>query len=211
MVISIQHSAVWLTALLFWTRGPVTVHIMLWAGLSVLLIRVKYSFLLQIKVSVICLPLSFQFSCPKYSICFWSMHTASVGKLDFTSSGSHHFCCSRWNSVCCCAEIAVCSQGPEHACESSTFLHPTASWARRVPPVPTSPPSFRVTLDVTEWTCNVLFYQCWCGFRQSDVFLLFIHFWSAIYFLLIKAAGISPERLFSFIPNSAANNISFLS
>lgn len=30
-----------------------------------------------------------------------------------------------------------------------------------------------------------------------------------MYFLLTKAAGISPERLFRFMPNSAANNISF--
>lgn len=155
MIISIQCSAVWLTALLLWTRGPVSLCIMLWAGLAILLIRVLSTvFCWKLRFQLSVLRLRFKFSSPKYSICIWSMHAASVGKSDLASSGSHHFCCSHRSSIRCRVGTAVCSQGPERVGERRTFPHPAA---------PASPPPFGVTLSSVEHheQCLVLAVPLW--------------------------------------------------
>lgn len=95
---AIQHSAAWLTALCFWTAGPVALCVTLWAGLLILLIRVKYSFLLQITVSkVICSSsrLSIFKSTMEYLLLkhAYSKHGCISPKC-FTSSGFWSLCCT---------------------------------------------------------------------------------------------------------------------
>lgn len=95
---SIQHSAAWLTALRFWTAGPVAVCIRLWTGLFILLIRVKYSLLLQITVSkVICSSsrLSIFKSTMEYLLLKHAYSKRGcISPKCFASSGSWSLCCS---------------------------------------------------------------------------------------------------------------------